>query len=153
MHLITGCVLNPFTVAQFLVTSVRHNGSNTGFKNGYVTEGDVVFLRPSRQMTCYYITVGHGRFLLLLFNSLFTDLYVTRRYEYSDKRRPYINHTQINRRKVGLSVCHCCSRLPVCRSAASCRRFAVIQAHTRQSVLCASVTLLTGDHFLSPKSS
>lgn len=104
MHLITGCVLNPFTVAQFLVTSVRHNGSNTGFKNGYVTEGDVVFLRPSRQMTCYYITVGHGRFLLLLFNSLFTDLYVTRRYEYSDKRRPYINHTQINRRKVGLSV-------------------------------------------------
>lgn len=88
MHLITGCVLNPFTVAQFLVTSVRHNGSYTGFTSGYLTEGVVVFLSPSRQMTCYYITVSHDRFLPLLFNPLFTDLYVTRRYEYSDRQRP-----------------------------------------------------------------
>lgn len=47
MHLITGCVLNSFNVAQFLVTSVGHNGSNTGFKSGYLT-GVVVFLSPSR---------------------------------------------------------------------------------------------------------
>lgn len=87
MHLITARVLNSFTVAQFLVTSVRHNGSNTGFKSGYLTEGVVVFLSPSRQITCYYITVGHDHFLPLL-NSPFTDLYVTRRYEYSDRQRP-----------------------------------------------------------------
>ena len=69
-----GCVLIPFTAAQFLVTSVRQNGANTGFKSGYLTEGAVVFLSPCRQMTCYYITVSHDRFLPLLFNSLPTDL-------------------------------------------------------------------------------
>ena len=36
MHLITGCVLNSITVSQFLVTSVWNNGSNTGFKSGYL---------------------------------------------------------------------------------------------------------------------
>jgi hypothetical protein len=72
MHLITGCALNSITVAQFLVTSVWHKGSNTGFKSGYLTEGVVVFLSPSRQMTCYYIIVSHGRFLPFPFNSLFT---------------------------------------------------------------------------------
>lgn len=51
MHLITGFVLNPFTVVHFLVTSVRHNGANTGFKSGYLTEVVVVYLSPSRQMT------------------------------------------------------------------------------------------------------
>lgn len=53
MHFITGCVRNSFSVAQFLVTSVWHYGSNTGFKCGYLTEGVVIFLSPSRQMTYY----------------------------------------------------------------------------------------------------
>ena len=46
-----------FTLAQFLATSVRHD-SNTSFKCGYLTEGVVVFLSPSRQMRCYYIKVS-----------------------------------------------------------------------------------------------